>query len=75
MRDLNRKYGFRTNPEVFAKLVYVINHYNCLGILLRDRIVEANEVFQLNPSNSAHAIYTMYELWIIQRARSSVRDC
>jgi len=59
------KYGMINNPEVNAKILYVINHYNCLGILMKDGIIKADEVFQLYQPNSAYAIYAMYEPYIV----------
>jgi len=70
IEEFRSKYSLTANPEAFSKIVYVINHYNCLGILLRDGIVDADEVFQLNPPNAAHAIYTMYEPWIVTQRMS-----
>jgi hypothetical protein len=64
LEELTLKYGRRTNPEAFAKRSYILNHYNCLGILLKDGLVDEDELFQLYPPNTTVALYSEFELWI-----------
>ncbi|MBN1682735.1 hypothetical protein JW865_04190 [Candidatus Bathyarchaeota archaeon] len=65
--EFSKRYSLVSNFEVFAKISYVINHYNCLGILMKDGIIKAEEVFQLYQPNAAYAIYTLYEPYIISQ--------
>jgi hypothetical protein len=59
------KYGRLNNPEAFSKIMYIISHYNALGILLKDGVVKSEEVFQLYLANVVYALYCMYEPWIM----------
>jgi len=47
LEEYYKKYSRWVNPEAHRKVVYLFNHYNALGILLKDKIVDSEQVFKL----------------------------
>jgi hypothetical protein len=70
VEEFNEKYGWRSNPEAWSKLLLIERIYNSVGILLKENMVNADIVFELYPPN---AILRMWEqflpLWKEARSR------
>jgi hypothetical protein len=64
VEDFYRKYYYIANPEAFPKILYLINHYNSLGILVRDGIVKAEEIFQLYSAGSLVSFYDKFRPYL-----------
>ena len=47
LEEFYAKYTPTENPEKFLKLQYVLSHYNALGNLLVEGLVEADQIFSL----------------------------
>jgi hypothetical protein len=60
LEEFRRKYSRWTNPEAIAEIMYIMNHYNSIGIMLKDGIVEADEVYKLYAPSSMIAIYEKF---------------
>ncbi len=60
LEDFTRKYNKWSNPEALAKLLYLISHYNSLGILLKDGIIEGDELYKLYAPSSIVSIYEKF---------------
>ena len=60
LEEFRRKYSRWTNPEAIAKIMYIMNHYNSLGILLKDGIVGDDEVYNLYAPSSMVALYEKF---------------
>jgi len=44
--------------------MYIMNHYNCLGILVQDGVVDVNQVFQLYSAGFYIRFYGTFKPWI-----------
>jgi hypothetical protein len=47
MEEFYKKYGPRTNYEAHIKYRYTINHYNTLGVMMKNGLISADEIFEL----------------------------
>jgi hypothetical protein len=52
VEEFNEKYGWRSNPEAWSKLLLIERIYNSVGILLKENMVNADIVFELYPPNA-----------------------
>jgi hypothetical protein len=60
LEEYQRKYSRWVNPEAAAKILYIMDHYNSLGILLKDGIIEAGELFKIYAPSSVVSIYEKF---------------
>jgi len=60
LEDFRKKYDRWSNPEAMAKMMYIFNHYNSLGILVRNGIVDALEVYQLYAPSTIINLYNKF---------------
>jgi hypothetical protein len=61
MEEFLKKYGPRTNFNAHIKYRYVVNHYNTLGIMMKDGLVTADEIFQLYMPYGIIGIYEKFK--------------
>jgi len=61
--DLRKKY--RGKPREMAKVWYVLNHFNALGLLIKEGLATAEQIFQQYLPLSVILIYQKYEGEII----------
>jgi hypothetical protein len=47
VQEFHQKYGQQTNPEAFAKWLYVRNVFNLAGLLLQEKGTDPDQLFQL----------------------------
>ncbi|MBM3291569.1 hypothetical protein FJY84_02710 [Candidatus Bathyarchaeota archaeon] len=66
LEDFTRKYNKWSNPEAIANLLYLISHYNSLGILLKDGIIEVDELYNLYAPSSIVSIYENFLPYLMQ---------
>jgi hypothetical protein len=66
VEEFRSKYSRFVNPEAHTRIYYVLNHYNNLGILLKDGLIDADLLFQLYSPWSIVSVYEKYELPIIR---------
>jgi hypothetical protein len=59
--DFTRKYGMQVNPEAWAKYVYILRAYNFAGILLKERVAEADLIFKLYPPMGVISVWEQFE--------------
>jgi len=57
--DWERKY--RADPEIWSKWLYVMRIHNLAGILLKERMADANLIFQLYPPMSIINVWEQFE--------------
>ena len=62
VEEFRSKYGYYENPEAHKKIFYVLNHYNSLGSLLKDDLIDADLLFQLYIPWSFMTVYERFEL-------------
>ena len=61
VEEFRSKYSRFVNPEAQTRIFYVINHFNSLGILLKERLIDADLLFQLYNPVTVVSIYEKYE--------------
>lgn len=66
VEDFRKKYGYSSNPEAMKEIYYVLNHYNSLGILLKDGLIDADLLFQLYVPWGFMTIYERFEYAFIR---------
>ena len=59
--EFHKKYGILTNPEAFSKVVYVRSVFNWAGLLLKEKGIDPELVFQLYAPNTIIGLWDMYE--------------
>jgi hypothetical protein len=74
VEDFYRKYYYIANPEAFPKILYLINYYNSLGILVRDGVVKAEEIFQLFSAGSLVSFYDKFRPYLDITGVQAVED-
>jgi hypothetical protein len=75
LEEFERKYGYFTSPEVWKKFIYLMSHFNCLGILLRDGFVDANQIFQLYSAGFIMRMCKTFKPWIdVQGTHDRARE-
>jgi len=62
--EFERKYSYWVNTEARAKVQYLMNHYNGIGILLKEGIVEAVEVYKQYSPDQIVALYEKFKLYL-----------
>jgi hypothetical protein len=48
-------------PEAWSKFVYIMRVYNFAGILLKERVAEADLIFKLNPPMGVISVWEQFE--------------
>ena len=61
VKEWRQKYSHWVDPEAAADWFYTVNHYNALGMLLKDGIVPADQIFQLYSPVSIIQIYERFK--------------
>ncbi len=61
VEEYRRKYSYYIDPELNADFYYVLNHFNALGILFKDGIADADQIFQLYNSYTLIGFYEKFE--------------
>ncbi len=61
MEEFYQKYGPRANFNAHIKYRYVVNHLNTLGIMMKDGLVSADEIFQLYLPYGIIGIYEKFK--------------
>lgn len=64
LEEFQRKYSYWVNPEAYKKFIYIMNHYNCLGILLRDGLVDTGQIFQLHSAGWLMRFCETFRPWM-----------
>ncbi len=65
-----KKHSIWVNHDGFCKLMYILNNYNLVGLLLEEKLVSAEEIFQIYPPNMFVGLYEKFE-FMVQRNRFS----
>ena len=55
--EFNRKYGRKTNPEAHAKLLYIRNVFNSAGLVLKEKDIDPEVIFQLYAPGSVISLW------------------
>ncbi|MBM3292157.1 hypothetical protein FJY84_05715, partial [Candidatus Bathyarchaeota archaeon] len=69
--EFERKYGYWMDQNKFTKFMYIINHFNALGILYKDGIATAEQIFQLYLPMVIIQLYEKFEPMIQSRRIAS----
>jgi hypothetical protein len=69
VEEFHRKYGRQANPEAFAKWLYIRSVYNMAGLLLKEKTVDPDLIFQLYAPNAVIGLWERQEP-IIREART-----
>ena len=65
--EFERKYGYWVDHVQFSKFMYIINHFNALGILYKDKIATSDQIFQLYLPMVVIQLYEKFEPMIQSR--------
>lgn len=68
VEEFHRKYGREANPEAFSKWIYVRSVFNTAGLLLKEKTVDPDLIFQLYAPNAVIGLWEQQEP-IIREAR------
>jgi hypothetical protein len=68
--DWQRKYGIKTNPEAFAKQLYIRQVFNMAGLLLQEKEADPDLIFKLYTPNSIIPTWEQFEP-LVQNTRES----
>ena len=68
--DWQRKYGLQTNPEAWAKQLYIRQVFNMAGLLLQEKEADPDLIFKLYTPNAIIPIWEQFEP-IVQSTRES----
>jgi hypothetical protein len=61
IEEFRRKYNYWSNPDAMTDIYYVLNHFNALGILYKDGIADAEQIFQLYNSYTLIGFYEKFK--------------
>jgi len=56
-----KKYGPESNPEAFSKYLYAMSIYNLAGVFLKEKIADADLIFQLYQPNTVIGMWEKFE--------------
>jgi len=59
--DFLEKYGPEKNPEAFSKYLYTMSIYNLAGVFLKEKIADAELIFQLYQPNTIIGMWEKFE--------------
>ena len=62
------KYSYWANHDAFCKLMYILSNYNLVGLLLKEKLASAEEIFQIYPPNMFVVIYERFK-FLVERNR------
>ena len=60
-KEFEIKYGRYTNPETNAKFVYIMRVFTFAGIILREKHVDSDLLFQLYPPSVAITLWEQFQ--------------
>ena len=72
--EFEKKYSYWDNHEARAKIQYVLNHYNGLGILIREGIVDADEIYKQYSVSSIVEIYEKFKPYLDRYKQEYMKD-
>ena len=61
VEEFHSKYGLNSNPDAFAKWIYIRSVYNMAGLLLKETDVDSDLIFQLYAPNSVIQMWETHE--------------
>jgi len=67
-KEFREKYNIWVNHDAFCKLMYILNNYNLVGMLLTEKLASPEEIFQIYPPNMLVPFYEKFE-FIVKRNR------
>ena len=59
-----KKYSYLVNKDAFSKLMYILNNYNLVGLLLMEKLADADELFMIYPPNMFMTLYERFRFFI-----------
>jgi len=69
MEELDEKYPWETHLEERARVIYILNTYNTLGLILRERVADPKLVFDLYPPSNVITTWLKFEGYL-----NAIRD-
>lgn len=73
LAELQEKYPWDTHFEERARVLYILNVYNSLGLLLKEKVTEPHLMFKMFPPPAVISTWKKYEAWI-QEVRELSND-
>jgi len=69
--EFREKYNHWVKHDAFCKLMYILNNYNLVGMLLVEKLASPEEIFQIYPPNMLVGFYEKFE-FIVKRNRMNM---
>ena len=66
--EFREKYNYWVNHDAWCKLMYILNNYNLVGMLLTEKLASPEEIFQIYPPNMFVGFYEKFE-FVVKRNR------
>jgi hypothetical protein len=67
--EFREKYGRITNPEAYAKYIYINRAYELAGILLMEKMADPELLFKLYPAGAVISIWETFSPYILDQRR------
>jgi hypothetical protein len=64
LEEFSQKYSYWKNTEAFSNLMIMMNYFNLLGWMMKDKIVTAEEVFELVAAGYFKNFYEKFKPWL-----------
>jgi hypothetical protein len=72
MEELEENYPWETHFEERARVIYLLNTFNTLGLILREKVADSKVVFDLYPASNVITTWLKFEGYLgTIRARSN----